>query len=38
MILKMHHTGFVVADLERAVEFYEGGIGLEVQKSGVMHL
>jgi glyoxylase I family protein len=31
MILKMHHTGFVVADLERAVEFYEGGVGLEVQ-------
>ncbi len=31
MIQKMHHTGFVVADLDRAVEFYEGAVGLEVQ-------
>ena len=31
MIQKMHHTGFVVADLERAVEFYVDGVGLEIQ-------
>ena len=31
MIQKMHHTGFVVSDLDRAVEFYESAIGLEVK-------
>ena len=31
MIQKMHHTGFVVSDLDRAVEFYVDGVGLELQ-------
>ena len=31
MIKRMHHTGFVVSDLEKAVEFYRDGAGLEVQ-------
>ena len=30
MIKDMHHTGFVVSDLERAVEFYRDVIGMEV--------
>ena len=31
MIKRMHHTGFVVSDLEKAVDFYRDGAGLEVQ-------
>ena len=31
MIKRMHHTGIVVSDLERAVAFYRDGAGLEVQ-------
>ena len=31
MIKRMHHTGFVVSDLEKAVAFYRDGAGLEVQ-------
>ena len=31
MIERMHHTGFVVRDIDKAVEFYSGVIGLEVQ-------
>ena len=30
MIEAIHHTGLVVRDLEKAVEFYRDGIGLEV--------
>ena len=30
MIKDMHHTGFVVSDLERAVGFYRDVIGMEV--------
>ena len=30
MIKALHHTGLVVWDLEKAVEFYQNGIGLEV--------
>ena len=30
MIKDMHHTGFVVSDLERAVAFYRDVIGMEV--------
>ena len=31
MITEMHHTGFVVEDLEKAVNFYHRGLGLEEQ-------
>jgi catechol 2,3-dioxygenase-like lactoylglutathione lyase family enzyme len=31
MIQRLHHTGFVVEELERAVEFYRDVVGLEVQ-------
>jgi catechol 2,3-dioxygenase-like lactoylglutathione lyase family enzyme len=31
MIKRMHHTGFVVSDLEKAVDFYRDGAGLQVQ-------
>jgi catechol 2,3-dioxygenase-like lactoylglutathione lyase family enzyme len=31
MIKRMHHTGFVVSELEKAVNFYRDGAGLEVQ-------
>lgn len=31
MIRQLHHTGFVVADLEKAVAFYRDGVGLEEQ-------
>ncbi len=31
MIKHVHHTGFVVRDLEKAVEFYRDVIGLEVR-------
>ena len=30
MILNTHHTGFVVEDLEKAIEFYTEGLGFEV--------
>ena len=30
MIKKMHHTGFVVTNLEKAVQFYQDVVGLEV--------
>lgn len=30
MILNTHHTGFVVEDLETAIEFYTKGLGFEV--------
>ena len=33
MIKGMHHTGFVVKDLEAAVQFYRDTVGLEVQRS-----
>ncbi len=32
MINRMHHTGFVVADMEKAVEFYRDVVGLKVEK------
>ena len=31
MIQRVHHTGFVVRDLERAVEFYRDVVGLELK-------
>ena len=31
MIKEMHHTGFVVKDIEKAVDFYQQGLGLEEQ-------
>ena len=30
MAIRMHHTGFVVEDLERAVAFYRDVVGMEV--------
>jgi lactoylglutathione lyase len=30
MILRTHHTGFTVKDLERSVGFYHNGLGLEL--------
>lgn len=32
----MNHTGFVVADMGRALEFYRGVLGLRVQREMVM--
>ena len=32
MIKGMHHTGFVVNDLDAAVQFYQDTIGLKIQK------
>lgn len=31
MIKEMHHTGFVVKDIDKAVDFYQQGLGLEEQ-------
>ena len=31
MIKEIHHTGFVVRDIEKAVNFYKNGLGLEEQ-------
>lgn len=31
MVLRQHHSGFTVANLERTVKFYTEGLGLEVQ-------
>ena len=30
MVRRPHHTGFTVADLERTIEFYRDGLGLQV--------
>ena len=32
MIKGMHHTGFVVSDLDAAVQFYQDTIGLKIRK------
>ncbi len=32
MIKRLHHTGFVVRDLDEAVSFYRDVVGLEVQR------
>ena len=34
MITSMNHTGFVVRDLDRSVEFYRDVVGLEVALTG----
>jgi catechol 2,3-dioxygenase-like lactoylglutathione lyase family enzyme len=31
MIKRMHHTGFVVEDIDKSVEFYKDVVGLQVQ-------
>ena len=33
MSITMNHTGFVVSDLDRSVEFYRDGLGLELDRS-----
>ena len=32
MVKRLHHTGFVVRDLDKAAAFYSGVVGLEVQR------
>ena len=33
MIVSMNHTGFVVRDIERSIEFYRDVVGLEVSRT-----